>query len=99
MVTLEALNVGKGDKEVRFEDVMPEQRDALAEEMLGLMKKGFAIFLVQGEESNQIRGYDKVRHQWTILDDAKPLSKKKSVRKKVSAKDTTVKAVAPSAGG
>lgn len=97
-VVIEALNVGKGDKEIHVEDTTPEQRDVLADEVMSLMKKGFALFLIQGQESRQIRGYDKETHQWIVLSD--PTSApKKAATEKVSAKDTKAKAVGQNAGG
>lgn len=98
MVTIAALNVVKGDKEIYIEDTTPEERDELANTVLDLLKKGFALFLIRGEESHQIKGYDKESHNWIILSDSKT-SPKKAKKEKVSAKDTTVTAVGATAGG
>jgi len=37
-VKLNVLNVGQGGKDMYIENTTPEERDALAEEVLGLMK-------------------------------------------------------------
>lgn len=93
MVTIESLNVGFGDKEMHIEDTTPKDRDSLAEEVMGLMKKGFLLFLIQGQESRQIKGYDKDSHQWLLLSDPK------TSPKRTSAKDSKVTAVGATAGG
>jgi len=98
MVTMEVLNVTRGDKEIHFDDATKAERDKLAEEMLGLQKKGFALFLIQGEESRQIKGYDAEAHQWLLLSEPKT-PPKKAGRERVSAKDTRATAVGAQAGG
>ena len=98
MITLEVLNVGQGDKEMHIEDTTPEERDKLAETVTDLMKKGFALFLIQGQDSRQIKGYDKESHQWLLLSDAKT-SPKKAGTQKVSAKGSKAAAVGATAGG
>jgi hypothetical protein len=96
-VKLNVLNVGQGGKDMYIEDTTPEERDALAEEVLGLMKKGFALFLIRGSDSRQITGYDKKKHEWAILADAKPAPKSK--KEMVPAAGSDVKAVGQTAGG
>jgi hypothetical protein len=98
MVTMEVLNVRRGDKEIYFEDATKAERDKLAEEMLALQKKGFALFLIQGEESRQIKGYDPETHQWLLLSEPRT-PPKKAGRERVSAKDTKTAAVGAQAGG
>jgi hypothetical protein len=98
MVTMGVLNVTRGDKELYFEDTTKAERDKLAEEMITLQKKGFALFLIQGEESRQIKGYDAETHQWILLSEPKA-PPKKGKRERVSAKDTNATAVGAQAGG
>jgi hypothetical protein len=94
-VKITTLNTGLGSKEVRFADGTPEERDVLANAVLPLLKKGFALLLEQGKETHKVIGYDPKKHEWKLAPE-KPKSKKPTT---VSAKDTVVAAVAPVAGG
>ena len=96
-VILNVLNVRQGGKDLFFEDGTPEEREILVKEIMPMMKKGFALFLIRGERCDQITGYDKKNHEWVLIPDAKATPK--LAKKKVSAKGSTVKAVGATAGG
>ena len=97
-VRIDFLNVSLGDKEVFIQDTTREERGKLYETVSDLMKNGFALFLIQGEESYQIRGYDADSHEWILLSNKKATPKKAGTVK-VPAQNTNVTAVGATAGG
>lgn len=54
----------QGHKEATFNDESPEGRSALAEEVDGLMRRGYTCFLHQGDEDYKIVGYDTLNNAW-----------------------------------
>lgn len=114
MVSLEILGTVSGHTTMHIEDVEPDKRAELATTVQQLLKQGHAIFLVQGEESRRVVGYDDKGNDWLILaqpheppptatEEADTAESKKRgrgrPRTRVSAAGTEATAVAPVAGG
>ena len=97
-IQIDSLNTIHGDKEMHFVDGTPEERNALATQIVPLMTKGYSLFLISGEESHQITGYDPETNEWMILADTTPASKK-GVKARVPAAGTKAKAVPAVSGG
>jgi hypothetical protein len=107
MITMEFLNSVRGDKSMYVEDGTPEERKKLAERLAVLLKEGQAIFLIQGNETRRIVGYDAANNQWQVF--AEPLprpagtygstSDRHNGREYISARGTRVTAIGRSAGG
>lgn len=70
MITLEFCNSIRGDAPMYIEDSNPEQRKLFASKLMELLQEGQAIFLIQGEETRRIQGYDDVNNQWIVFADA-----------------------------
>ncbi len=108
MITMEFLNSVRGDKPMYIEDGTPEERKKLAERLAVLLKEGQAIFLIQGNETRRIVGYDADNNQWQVFAEPKPRpagtyssssSGRYGGREYVSARRTRVTAIGRSAGG
>jgi hypothetical protein len=83
-----------------IEDVNPKERAKLAETIMNLLKEGHALFLIQGEETRRIKGYDQESNEWLVL--AEPHESKIAKRGKARIpidRSSRVTAVAPIAGG
>lgn len=72
MITIEFLNSVRGDKPMYVEDGEPEQRKKIASRLMELLKEGQAIFLIQGNETRRITGYDETNNQWKVQADPQP---------------------------
>lgn len=66
-VKIDLLSSFRGDREIYLEDVTPEEREKLGQTVQELLKQGHALFLIQGEESRRIQGYDQKTNEWLVL--------------------------------
>lgn len=98
MIHLNTLNVVEGDVKVTFSEVEPEDRKALAKQVLRLKKDGCAVMLEEGGETSIIEGYDSSTNEWILKTPRQDKGKAKRGRRK-NATGTTVTSVAPTAGG
>lgn len=108
MVTMEFLNSVHGDKPMYIEDDTPEERKKIAEKLAVLLKEGQAIFLIQGDETRRITGYNEAANQWEVF--AEPYIRPQGAydpsitngrrgRAYVPARNTRLTAIGRSAGG
>lgn len=72
MINIEFLNSVRGDAPMYIEDGEPEERRKLAEKLTDLLKEGQAMFLIQGDQTRRIQGYDEASNQWLVLSSALP---------------------------
>lgn len=73
MIEIEVLNCTQGDNPIYIQDDNPSGRSKVAETIDGLLKQGHAIFLIRGQDSFRIKGYDPESNEWLILSEAKPV--------------------------
>lgn len=113
MSQLRILNVGEGDRTLKFDPNNPEERERAKIAVTEMLKLGFAIFVRDGERAGQplysrATGFDPVRNEYVIVDAPSEAPKPDSVKKKgrgmakarrLSAEDTPAFGVARSAGG
>lgn len=113
-MVIEFLNSVHGDKPMYLEDGDLDQRKKIGPMMTQLLKEGQAIFLIQGDDTRRITGYDEATNQWQVLSDPQPRPEqahepvsadrprrygRRSTREYVPALGTRVTAVGRSAGG
>ena len=105
---MEFLNSVHGDKPMYIEDDTPEERKKIAEKLAVLLKEGQAIFLIQGDETRRITGYNEAANQWEVF--AEPRDRPKATygptqrtarreRAYIPANNTRLTAIGRSAGG
>ena len=70
MITIEFCNSIRGDAPMYIEDGDPEQRKKFASRLMELLREGQAMFLIQGQETRRIQGYDEASNQWIVFGDA-----------------------------
>lgn len=112
MIELEIMSVVSGHSTMHIEDVEPKKRVELAKTVGTLLKGGHIVFLIQGEESRRIKGYDAETNEWILLStphkkpktgteqDVPATGKKRRGRPpRISAEDTKATAIATTAGG
>lgn len=111
MIELEILGTIRGHTTIFIEDVEPEKRAELAETVQRLLKEGHVLFLIQGEDSRRIHGYDPENNQWIVQADAqqtplqvteadgRPTPTVRRRKTRVSARGSRTMAVAPTRGG
>ena len=109
MITIEFVNSVRGDAPMYVEDAEPNERKQLAEKLATLLREGQAIFLIQGEDTRRIQGYDDKSNQWLLLSDITPRPKHAHLPAtrgrgrprldRVSAEGSKVTAVGRSRGG
>lgn len=75
MVTIEFLNSFHGEAPMYIEDGDLESRKKIAPKLMELLKEGQIIFLMQGEDTRRIQGYDEASNQWQVLSDPQPRPK------------------------
>jgi len=109
-MVIEFLNSVRGDAPMYVEDSDPEQRKKIASKLLELLKEGQAIFLIQGDETRRIQGYDENSNEWLVLSEphprpaqaheptATPRTRGRQV-KRIPAYGSRVTAIGRSAGG
>lgn len=94
MINLSFLNAQRGHGEIVINEDDPAERKKLAESLIPLLRQGFQIFLMTGNEvdlGKKIVGYNDTTNEWLL--------KKGRGNQKKSAKDTKALAMAPMAGG
>ncbi|MBI3956883.1 MAG: hypothetical protein HY340_02735 [Candidatus Kerfeldbacteria bacterium] len=78
MIEFEVLSAIRGHTTMYIEDVDPAKRTELATTVTNLLNEGHVIFLIQGEETRRIQGYDADANEWLVL--ATPSERKAETR-------------------
>ncbi len=55
---LDVLNTGHGDFELRFDPDKPDDVQKAKETITDMLKRGYAIFVQQGQETYRVRKFD-----------------------------------------
>lgn len=93
VIDFEVLSAITGHATITIEEDDPNERKNLAKTVTDLLQKGHTVFLLHGEDTRRIEGYDPDKNEWM-------LAAEKGVRKpRVSAAGSKAMATAPSAGG
>ena len=87
---LDVLNTGHGDFELSFDPNKPEDVQKAKETITDMLKRGYAIFVQQGEETFRVRKFDANRNVYIIGS---------TPAEEVPIADTRAIAVGRSAGG
>jgi hypothetical protein len=102
-MTLEVLSAIKGHSEIYFEEKDPTKRKELAETITKLLKDGYAVFLIQNNETRQVRGYDSDTNEWIVVatphEVPQPIQWRKRGYSRVPSQGGRLTAVAATAGG
>jgi len=63
---IDVLNTGYGDFEMRFDPNKPEEVQKAKETIKDMLKRGYAIFVRQGNETFRVRKFDMERNVYII---------------------------------
>lgn len=63
---IDVLNTGYGDFELRFNPNEPDEVQKAKETITDMLKRGYAIFVRQGEETFRVRKFDVDRNVYII---------------------------------
>ena len=63
---IDALNTGYGDFEMSFDPNKPDEVQKAKETITDMLKRGYAIFIRQGEETQRVRKFDPDRNVYII---------------------------------
>lgn len=66
MITFEVLSATRGHTTMYIEEVSPEERGKLAKTVQSLLQEGHTIFLMQGDETYRIQGYNPQTNEWVV---------------------------------
>jgi cysteinyl-tRNA synthetase len=55
---MDVLNTGRGDFEMRFDPDKPEEVEKAKQTITDMLKRGYAIFVRQGNETFRVRRFD-----------------------------------------
>jgi spore germination protein YaaH len=87
---IDVLNTGYGDFELRFDPNKPDEVQKAKETITDMLKRGYAIFVRQGQETFRVRKFDVNRNVYVIGS---------TPAEEVPIAETTATAVGRSAGG
>lgn len=74
-IVLEMLSTIAGHSEIYFNDVSPSERQKLSNQISELLKQGHLVFLMQGDETRKVTGYDSGTNEWIVQATPKDLPK------------------------
>lgn len=99
--TLEILNCGMGDLEIKFTEGVQEEIDKAKRCIEDMLKRGYALFIREASgELTRIRAFDAAQNCYIVRDTPPEEERvKKSRIKRVPMKGRKVLAVGRSAGG
>jgi spore germination protein YaaH len=63
---IDVLNTGYGDFELRFDPDKPDEVQKAKETITDMLKRGYAIFIRQGNETFRVRKFDANRNMYII---------------------------------
>lgn len=63
---LDVLNTGYGDFELRFNPDKPDEVQKAKETITDMLKRGYAIFVQQGQETFRVRKFDADKNVYII---------------------------------
>jgi spore germination protein YaaH len=63
---IDVLNTGYGDFELRFDPDKPDEVQKAKETITDMLKRGYAIFIRQGEETYRVRKFDADKNVYII---------------------------------
>ncbi len=63
---IDILNTGYGDFELRFDENKPDEVQKAKETITDMLKRGYAIFVHQGEETRRVRKFDPDKNVYII---------------------------------
>ncbi len=63
---IDVLNTGFGDFEMRFDPDKPDEVQKAKETITDMLKRGYAIFVRQGQETFRVRKFDANRNVYII---------------------------------
>lgn len=63
---IDVLNTGYGDFELRFDPDKPDEVQKAKETITDMLKRGYAIFVRQGDETRRVRKFDVDRNVYII---------------------------------
>lgn len=63
---IDVLNTGYGDLELRFDPDKPDEIQKAKETIMDMLKRGYAIFVQQGQETFRVRKFDVNRNVYII---------------------------------
>jgi hypothetical protein len=63
---IDVLNTGYGDFELRFDPNSPEDVQKAKETITDMLKRGYAIFVLQGKETFRVRKFDPDKNVYII---------------------------------
>jgi spore germination protein YaaH len=63
---IDVLNTGYGDFELRFDPDKPDEVQKAKETITDMLKRGYAIFIRQGNETFRVRKFDANRNVYII---------------------------------
>lgn len=87
---IDVLNTGYGDFELRFDPDKPDEVQKAKETITDMLKRGYAIFIRQGQETFRVRKFDANRNVYIIGS---------TPAEEIPAAGTVATAVGRSAGG
>ena len=65
-VGIDVLNTGYGDFELRFDENKPDEVQKAKETITDMLKRGYAIFVHQGNETLRVRKFDPNKNVYII---------------------------------
>jgi len=63
---IDVLNTGYGDFELRFDPDKPEDVQKAKETITDMLRRGYAIFVRQGQETRRVRKFDADKNVYII---------------------------------
>jgi hypothetical protein len=63
---IDVLNTGYGDFELRFDENKPDEVQKAKETITDMLKRGYVIFVHQGEETLRVRKFDPHKNVYII---------------------------------
>ena len=63
---IDVLNTGYGDFELRFDPNKPDEVQKAKETITDMLKRGYAIFVQQGEQTFRVRRFDPDKNVYII---------------------------------
>ena len=63
---IDVLNTGYGDFELRFDPNKPDEVQKAKETITDMLKRGYAIFVRQGQETFRVRKFDAAKNVYII---------------------------------
>lgn len=63
---IDVLNTGYGDFELRFDPNKPDEVQKAKETITDMLKRGYAIFIRQGQETYRVRKFDVNKNVYII---------------------------------